>query len=291
MDVLRGQGGRVKGERLAGDLIGGGGDWPLIGPDGLARVDVRLQLRTDDGAAIYITYVGVLELNEAVQQPMAGQDPARGDQHIRPGAGASIEHRRGRYARWSPSSGTPRVERVPVRCPVVSSREVPLPRAHDGARSRKVRRQRAANIQRWTEMKRGGHFPALEALDAPTSDLAANLAAGDSTEPPIRRLASVVAMTASKPRRPFDGRCQQIFASGVYRVGTLSRERDAHRGRGTAAQRPSAAMLDPFLLGTARKWSSEPLLKQENRAVARFSEPSAGLEPATPSLPWKCSTN
>ena len=77
-------------------------------------------------------------------------------------------------------------------------------------------------------------------------------------------------MTASKPRRPFGGRCQQISASGVYRVGTLSRERDVHRGRGTAAQRPSAAMLDLFLLGSARKWSSEPLLKQENRAVARF---------------------
>jgi hypothetical protein len=56
-------GGWEQGERLAGDLIGGGGDWPLIGPDGLARVDVRLQLRTDDGAAIYIAYVGVLELN------------------------------------------------------------------------------------------------------------------------------------------------------------------------------------------------------------------------------------
>lgn len=48
---------------MAGDLIGGGDDWLLIGPDGLARVDVRLQLPTDDGAAIYITYFGVLELN------------------------------------------------------------------------------------------------------------------------------------------------------------------------------------------------------------------------------------
>jgi hypothetical protein len=33
-------------------------------------------------------------------------------------------------------------------------------------------------------MKRGGHFPALEALDAPTSDLTANLGAGDRTELP-----------------------------------------------------------------------------------------------------------
>jgi hypothetical protein len=33
-------------------------------------------------------------------------------------------------------------------------------------------------------MKRGGHFPALEALDALTSDLAANFGARDSIEPP-----------------------------------------------------------------------------------------------------------
>jgi hypothetical protein len=39
------------------------------------------------------------------------------------------------------------------------------------------------------------------------------------------------------------------------------------------------------------KWSAEPLRESENRAVARFPKPSAGLEPATPSLPWKCSTN
>jgi hypothetical protein len=36
------------------------------------------------------------------------------------------------------------------------------------------------------------------------------------------------------------------------------------------------------------KWSSKPLRKRENRAVVRFSKPSAGLEPATPPLPWQC---
>ena len=35
------------------------------------------------------------------------------------------------------------------------------------------------------------------------------------------------------------------------------------------------------------KWSIEPLRKQENCATARFLKPSAGLEPATPSLPWQ----
>jgi hypothetical protein len=42
---------------------------------------------------------------------------------------------------------------------------------------------------------------------------------------------------------------------------------------------------DPFRC--PRKWSSEPLRKLENRAVARSLKPSAGLEPATPSSPWQ----
>jgi hypothetical protein len=42
---------------------------------------------------------------------------------------------------------------------------------------------------------------------------------------------------------------------------------------------------DPFR--SRRKWSPEPLPKRENRAVVRFVKPSAGLEPATPSLPWR----
>ena len=35
------------------------------------------------------------------------------------------------------------------------------------------------------------------------------------------------------------------------------------------------------------KRSAKPLRKDRNRAVARFLKPSAGLEPATPSLPWR----
>jgi hypothetical protein len=57
----------------------------------------------------------------------------------------------------------------------------------------------------------------------------------------------------------------------VYRRGTLSRKRTSSAVARTAAQRRGAAVLDPFSLGSARKWSSEPLLKQENRVVARFA--------------------
>ena len=59
-------GGTLTGERLRGKLLGGG-EWALIGPDGFLRIDVRLQVETHDGALLYIQYVGLLELNDAVQ--------------------------------------------------------------------------------------------------------------------------------------------------------------------------------------------------------------------------------
>ena len=62
-------GGDVTGERLRGTILGGG-EWALIGPDGFLRVDVRLQVETHDGAYIYIQYVGLLGLNDAVQRAL-----------------------------------------------------------------------------------------------------------------------------------------------------------------------------------------------------------------------------
>ncbi len=60
-------GGIAKGARINGSLLTGGGDWILIGPDGWGRLDVRGQLHTDDGAVLYLSYFGVLEMNERVQ--------------------------------------------------------------------------------------------------------------------------------------------------------------------------------------------------------------------------------
>jgi hypothetical protein len=73
----------------------------------------------------------------------------------------------------------------------------------------------------------------------------------------------------------------------VYRVGTFAENGKRSTVHRTAAQRLPVPMLDPFSRGTVRKGSAEPLRKGENRSVARSSEPSAGLEPATPSLPWQ----
>ena len=72
--------GDVTGERLRGKILGGG-EWALIGPDGFLRVDVRLQVETHDGAYIYIQYVGLLGLNDAVQRALeTGGGTDYGDQ-------------------------------------------------------------------------------------------------------------------------------------------------------------------------------------------------------------------
>ena len=63
-------GGELTGDRLQGKILGGG-EWGLLGPDGFIRVDVRLQVETHDGAFLYLQYVGLLNMDEAVQNALA----------------------------------------------------------------------------------------------------------------------------------------------------------------------------------------------------------------------------
>jgi hypothetical protein len=77
--------GRFEGERLNGRILSGGGEWFLVGADGFGRIDVRIQLETDDGAFIYAQYFGLLELNDAVQGFISGrqEETEFGDQYFR----------------------------------------------------------------------------------------------------------------------------------------------------------------------------------------------------------------
>ena len=52
-------GGVFEGERLSGVVLGSGADWQSIHADGAATLDVRLVLKTSDGALIGMTYAGV----------------------------------------------------------------------------------------------------------------------------------------------------------------------------------------------------------------------------------------
>ena len=53
-------GGTFQGERIRGTVMPSpGGDWLLMRADGVLTLDVRLTLKTDDGALIYMHYNGL----------------------------------------------------------------------------------------------------------------------------------------------------------------------------------------------------------------------------------------
>lgn len=73
-------GGRFQGERMCGTVEPApGGDWLLLRPDGVLVLDVRLTLRTDDDALIYMAYRGLRHgPAEVMQRLNAGEsvDPS-----------------------------------------------------------------------------------------------------------------------------------------------------------------------------------------------------------------------
>ena len=76
--------GRITGTRLNGEILSGGGDWALLGPDGWTRVDVRGQCLTGDGALLYMRYHGVIEPSPAVAKALQqGSETSFEDQYWR----------------------------------------------------------------------------------------------------------------------------------------------------------------------------------------------------------------
>jgi hypothetical protein len=75
--------GSFEGSRLRGDVLAGGGDWALFRPDGVMTLDVRLTLRTHDGALVYMSYGGRWVTPQELRGDMADPvkrlqvDPAR----------------------------------------------------------------------------------------------------------------------------------------------------------------------------------------------------------------------
>src|SRR3954465_14567328 len=52
-------GGHFEGPRLRGKVLPGGGDWTLLRGDGVLELDLRVTLKTDDGALIHMTSLGL----------------------------------------------------------------------------------------------------------------------------------------------------------------------------------------------------------------------------------------
>lgn len=53
-------GGRFEGPTLKGTVLNVGADWIKARADGVSELDVRVTLKTDDGALIYMSYQGML---------------------------------------------------------------------------------------------------------------------------------------------------------------------------------------------------------------------------------------
>jgi hypothetical protein len=64
-------GGTVAGPRLHGVVTDGGGDWQVILPGGLARIEAHYFLRADDGTVIEVTNPGVRVASPEVTERLA----------------------------------------------------------------------------------------------------------------------------------------------------------------------------------------------------------------------------
>lgn len=56
---------RLDGDDIRATLAAPGSDWMHVSADGFWRPDVRIALRTDDGAAVTLRYTGLVEQTEA----------------------------------------------------------------------------------------------------------------------------------------------------------------------------------------------------------------------------------
>jgi hypothetical protein len=68
-------GGSFEGAELRGEVLPGGGDWTLFRADGTMSLDVRLSLKTHDGALLYMSYGGRWVTPVDLRPEMA--DPAK----------------------------------------------------------------------------------------------------------------------------------------------------------------------------------------------------------------------
>lgn len=91
IDGLRGKkwlipvtGGSFNGERLSGVLQAGGSDFQLICQDGVAELDVRVTLRTDDDVTIELKGHGMRHAtSQLLERIMAGEDVDASEYYFR----------------------------------------------------------------------------------------------------------------------------------------------------------------------------------------------------------------
>jgi Protein of unknown function (DUF3237) len=83
-NIVRVKGGWFEGPKIKGEILPGTGDWFLTRPDGVGEGDVRDTYRTDDGAIIYVSYRGILDIGEDVWARIhAGEDVPASEYYLR----------------------------------------------------------------------------------------------------------------------------------------------------------------------------------------------------------------
>ena len=68
-------GGSFRGERLSGRVLPGGADWQVIRADGVAELDARYTLETEDRALIYVRNFGYRHGPPEIIQRLAAGEP------------------------------------------------------------------------------------------------------------------------------------------------------------------------------------------------------------------------
>jgi Protein of unknown function (DUF3237) len=66
--ILNVLGGSFSGRGLQGEVLRGGGDWVLVRRDGVAELDIRFTLRTEDGQLIYLRSGGIVDMSPQVSE-------------------------------------------------------------------------------------------------------------------------------------------------------------------------------------------------------------------------------
>ena len=78
------KGGVIDGPKLQGEILPGGGDWLLVGSDGVGRVDVRATLRTHDGALIHYETRGIIKIPaDGLERLAAGEQLSFEETYVR----------------------------------------------------------------------------------------------------------------------------------------------------------------------------------------------------------------
>jgi len=76
-------GGWVRGPRIAGEIVAPSADWLTILPGGIARLDVRVSIRADDGSIIHVIYAGRIAMSDEAQRRLdAGEALGAADMYF-----------------------------------------------------------------------------------------------------------------------------------------------------------------------------------------------------------------